>query len=103
MLLRLFNIFTSIFNSEVNHAVLQGLKYIGKSIQNKFTIFLDPKSVVSALKKFDNNITTLQGILEETAVLRRDNKDIVQSWISAHSEIEGSEKADAAAKRVPTL
>ncbi|KOC62691.1 hypothetical protein WH47_05250, partial [Habropoda laboriosa] len=91
----------TVFSSEA-FAILQALKYIEQKTHNKFIIFSDSKSVVTALQNLETRNTIIRNIIELNAILNCGEKEILYSWIPSHANIEGNEKADSAAKLVST-
>ena len=75
LLFRLPDTFT-VCNSNA-FATLQTLSYIERSMYNKYIIFSDSKSVVTALKKLESHNTIIQSIMKINSKLARTNRSLV--------------------------
>ncbi|KYN21193.1 hypothetical protein ALC57_06435 [Trachymyrmex cornetzi] len=97
---KLFDV-SSIFSAEAV-AILSALNQIIKSDLTRFTIFSDSKSVLTALmniRKLKHHPHLIQEINQELVNCKLKDKDVELTWISAHRNIQGNEKADSLAKK----
>ncbi|XP_058794422.1 uncharacterized protein LOC131666073 [Phymastichus coffea] len=94
----------SVFSAEA-HAVSKAVDSIALMDMNKFIIFSDSKSILSALKEVNSKNTAIKSINNKLLDLKHRNKidSIVIAWIPSHCGIKENEIVNQAAKEAAAM
>ena len=74
------------------------MNIIANHKSSKFIIYSDSKSVLQALQSKNSSTPLITRLLDKMNTLSKNNS-IILTWIPSHIGIQGSEKADRAAKK----
>ena len=74
------------------------MNIIANHESSKFIIYLDSKSVLQDLQSKDSSTPLITRLLDKMNTLSKNNS-IILTWIPSHIRIQGSERADKAAKK----
>ena len=88
----------SIYSAEIT-AIDLALDIITANKHNKFIIFTDSMSVLTALKNKKTVDPLTIKVLNRIHRISKENKNIILCWIPSHIGIQGNDKADSEAKK----
>ena len=85
------------FSAEL-YGVVAAMEMIASRKEQKYTIFVDSKSVLQALESYDSRNSIVIKILEWLHLIQRRGREIKFCWVPAHVGVSGNESADLLAK-----